>query len=62
MKSIVPQKTEDLFTTAERLTATEALINLFLQNEENARNEESKTGIFISNDLAVQFRKELIGL
>jgi hypothetical protein len=44
MKSVVPQKADDMFTVSEKETATEALINLFLQNEENARNEESKTG------------------
>jgi len=44
MSSKVPQKAEDLFTASEELTATEAMVRLFLQNEENARNEESKTG------------------
>ena len=46
MTSKVPQKAEDLFTSSEKLTATEAMVKLFLQNEENARSEESKTGSF----------------
>jgi len=45
MKAIVPQKTEALFSASEKQTAPEALVQLFLQNEENARNEESKTGL-----------------
>jgi hypothetical protein len=45
MNSKVPQKADDLFTTSEKLTATEAMVQLFLENEENARNEESKTGL-----------------
>jgi len=44
MKSVVPQKSEDLFTASEKETATEALVKFFLINEENARNEETKTG------------------
>jgi hypothetical protein len=50
MNSKVPQKADDLFTTSEKLTATEAMVQLFLENEENARNEESKTG---SSDLSL---------
>ena len=46
MTSKVPQKAEDLFTSSEKLTATEAMVKLFLHNEENARSEESKTGWF----------------
>ena len=44
MKAVVPQKAEALFSLSEKQCATEALVQLFLQNEENARNEESKTG------------------
>ena len=50
MTSKVPQKAEDLFTSSEKLTATEAMVKLFLQNEENARNVESKTGSFKIGD------------
>lgn len=44
MRAVVPQKADALFSLSEKQCATEALVQLFLQNEENARNEESKTG------------------
>jgi hypothetical protein len=44
MKAVVPQKADALFSLSEKQCATEALVQMFLQNEENARNEESKTG------------------
>jgi hypothetical protein len=45
MKALVPQKTSELFTAAERKTAPEGFVQLFIINEANARTEENSTGI-----------------
>ena len=49
LKSPIPLTNDDLFapgsTSAEnRKTAAEALVQMFLEKEENAKREESKTG------------------
>ena len=51
LKSPIPLTNDDLFapgsTASEnRKTAGEALVQMFLENEENAKREESKTGNF----------------
>ena len=47
LKSPIPLTNEDLFTSNEnRKTAAEALVQMFLEKEENAKREESKTGMF----------------
>ena len=42
----MPQKSEDLFTLRndQKKSAAEGLVELFLEKEENARKEETKTG------------------
>ena len=45
LKTLVPQTNEDLFSpNSERKTAAEGLVQMFLEKEENAKREESKTG------------------
>ena len=46
LKAFLPQKTEDMFTVQSdsKKTAAEGLVEMFLEKEENARREESKTG------------------
>ena len=51
LKSPIPLTNDDLFapgsTASEnRKTAGQALVQMFLENEENAKREESKTGNF----------------
>ena len=48
LKSPIPLTNEDLFCNTEsgRKTAAEALVQMFLEKEENAKREESKTGNF----------------
>ena len=43
----MPQKSEDLFTLRndQKKSAAEGLVELFLEKEENARKEETKTGM-----------------
>ena len=50
LKSLIPQTNEDLFSpSAERQTAAQGLVQMFLEKEENAKREESKTGKFLSS-------------
>ena len=44
----MPQKSEDLFTLRndQKKSAAEGLVELFLEKEENARKEETKTGMY----------------
>ena len=45
MQCHVPVKADSLLSlNNEKQTATQAMVALFLDKEENARNEESKTG------------------
>ena len=45
LKTLVPQTNEELFSpSSERRTAAEGLVQMFLEKEENAKREESKTG------------------
>ena len=48
LKAFVPQKSEDLFTLRndQKKSAAEGLVELFLEKEENARKEETKTGMW----------------
>ena len=49
LKTLVPQTNDDLFApsaTSERKTAAVGLVQMFLEKEENAKREESKTGEF----------------
>jgi len=44
LKTLVPQTNEELFSpSSERRTAAEGLVQMFLEKEENAKREESKT-------------------
>lgn len=45
MKSRVPNSANSFVAMSERNFAYAGLINMFLENEENARAEESRTGI-----------------
>ena len=44
MKTLVPQKANDLFDAKDRSTAPEEFVRLFLMKEENAQLLETKTG------------------
>ena len=44
MKTFIPDKSDDMFTTKERQIAPEGLIKMFLEREENAKRLETKTG------------------
>ena len=44
MKTLVPQKADDLFASKDRSTAPEEFVRLFLAKEENAQRLETKTG------------------
>lgn len=48
LKTLIPQTNEDLFSpsASERKNAAEGLVQMFLEKEENAKREESKTGKF----------------
>ena len=49
LKTLVPQTNEDLFSpNSERKTAAEGLVQMFLEKEENAKREESKTGKYLT--------------
>merc|ERR1719461_331536 len=51
LKSPIPLTNEDLFCNTEsgRKTAAEALVQMFLEKEENAKREESKTDAILDN-------------
>ena len=62
LKSPIPLTNDDLFapgsTASEnRKTAGEALVQMFLENEENAKREESKTGNFHLFPFCVFFKR-----
>ena len=44
MKTLVPQKADDLFAAKDRATAPEEFVRLFLSKEESAQQLETKTG------------------
>ena len=45
LKALVPNVSEDVFANSgEKKDAASALVQLFLEKEENARKEETKTG------------------
>ena len=44
MKTFIPDKCDDMFTTHDRKVAPEGLIQMFLEREENAKRLETKTG------------------
>ena len=44
MKSRLPESTDSILSNLERQLAPQGLVKMFLEKEENARNEESKTG------------------
>ena len=44
MKTVIPEKSDDIFTVHDRKQAPEGLITMFLEREENARRLETKTG------------------
>ena len=44
MKTLIPEKSADMFTIYDRKKAPEGLIQMFLEREENARRLETKTG------------------
>ena len=44
MKTLVPQKADDLFASKDRSTAPEEFVRLFLVKEANAQRLETKTG------------------
>ena len=44
MKTVIPEKSDDIFTVHDRKQAPEGLIQMFLEREENARRLETKTG------------------
>ena len=45
MKTLIPQKSDDMFTSQDQKLAPEGLIQMFLEREENAKRLETKTGI-----------------
>ena len=47
-----------VFLFSDRKTAAEGLVQLFLEKEENARREETKAGMKLSNILIIIFLKE----
>ena len=49
LKTLVPQTNDDLFSpnSNERINAAQGLVQMFLEKEENAKREESKTGMNI---------------
>ena len=61
MKTLIPEKSDDMFTLHDQILAPEGLIKMFLEREENAKRLETKTGKeWLTLSYSCTFRSRII--